>query len=161
MKGAIFFKNLNQKLELERKLKELEEKLDSTSIRLRSYQQIKSKLETEKGKLEKARDKSSFSRIKNEIKYLEELIKKEAINKKNERDMIEELKKYQLKEIKEIFNEIESYDVRVHSPSLNGQPVEALSVLYKELSEILPQVKQKKIKEIRISRDGNNLKLSY
>jgi hypothetical protein len=165
MKAYSFFKNFKTKQELGGRLKELEEKLEKDLVGISTitfYKQIKSKLETEKVKLEKAKDKSDFSRIENEIEYLEMQIRKTINNKKNERDMIEALQKYQLRKIKEIFKEIESYGVMVHSLSLKGQSLESLSNLYKELlQEILPQVKQNKIKEIRISRNENGLTLSY
>jgi hypothetical protein len=163
MKNVVFSKILNYKQELESRIEELEKKLEKDLVSIPTvtfYKQIKSKLETEKGKLGKAKDKSDFSRIENEIEYLETQIRKTINNKKNERDMIEELQKYQLGKIKEIFKEIERYGVRVHSPSLKGQSLESLSNLYKKLSEeILPQAN--KIKEIRISRNENGLTLSY
>lgn len=118
-------------------------------------------METEKGKLGKAKDKSDFSRIENAIDYLETQIRKTINNKQNKKDIIEELQKSKLKEIKRIFKEIESYGVRVHYPPLEGQTLESLSNLYKGLEEILHQVKRYKIREIRISRNKNGLTLSY
>jgi len=164
MKAYSFFKNFKTKQELGGRLKELEEKLEKDLVGISTitfYKQIKSKLETEKVKLEKAKDKSDFSRIENAIDYLETQIRNMINNKQNKKDIIEELQKSKLKEIKRIFKEIESYGVRVHSPSLEGQTLESLSNLYKGLEEILHQVKRYKIREIRISRSENGLTLSY